>query len=176
MELPEHSIINDTVSFDLIYPLESGTVVFSDCPQYIHRNASGLHKDGGPSLEYADGTRCWALNGVRVPQELAETKAEALDCKKWIQEQNAEVRREFVRKVGVERLMVKLGSKRLDKSGDYELHQINLGGRTGEWTALKMLNPSIGIWHVEWVDKACKTVREALTWRNQSDAEPVLLT
>jgi len=176
MELPEHSIINDTVSFDLIYPLESGTVVFSDCPQYIHRNASGLHKDGGPSLEYADGTRCWALNGVRVPQELAETKAEALDCKKWIQEQNAEVRREFVRKVGVERLMVKLGSKRLDKEEDYELHEIDLGGRTGAWPALKMLNPSIGIWHVEWVDKACKTVREALTWRNQSDAEPVLLT
>ena len=164
------------VSFDLIYPLESGAVVYSDCPQCIHHNALGLHKDGGPAVAYGDGTRVWALNGVRVQQELAETKAEALDCKKWIQEQNAEVRREFVRKVGVERLLIKLGSKQIDKHGNYELHQIDLGGRTGEWPALKMLNPSIGIWHVEWVDKACKTVREALTWRNQSDAEPVSLT
>ena len=175
LELPDRSLIDDMMTFDLIYPLENGAVVYSDCP-FVHRNASGLHMDGGPALEYADGTRCWGLNGVSVPQELAEMKAEELDCKKWIQEQNAEVRREFVRKVGVERLMVKLGSKRLDKEEDYELHEIDLGGRTGAWPALKMLNPSIGIWHVEWVDKACKTVREALTWRNQSDAEPVLLT
>jgi len=175
LELPDRSLIDDMMTFDLIYPLENGAVVYSDCP-FVHRNASGLHMDGGPALEYADGTRCWGLNGVGVPQELAETKAEELECKKWIQEQNAEVRREFVRKVGVERLMVKLGSKRLDKKEDYELHEIDLGGRTGAWPALKMLNPSIGIWHVEWVDKACKTVREALTWRNQSDAKPVSLT
>ena len=175
LELPDRSLIDDMMTFDLIYPLENGAVVYSDCP-FVHRNASGLHMDGGPALEYADGTRCWGLNGVGVPRELAETKAEELECKKWIQEQNAEVRREFVRKVGVERLMVKLGSKRLDKKEDYELHEIDLGGRTGAWPALKMLNPSIGIWHVEWVDKACKTVREALTWRNQSDAKPVSLT
>jgi hypothetical protein len=175
LELPDRSLIDDMMTFDLIYPLENGAVVYSDCP-FVHRNASGLHMDGGPALEYADGTRCWWLNGVSVPQELAETKAEALDCKKWIQEQNAEVRREFVRKVGVERLLVKLGSKQIDKRGDYELHRIDLGGRTGEWPALKMLNPSIGIWHVEWVDKACKTVQDALTWRNQSDSKPVSLT
>ena len=127
-------------------------------------------------MAYGDGLSVWALNGVRVPKVLAETPAEKLNCAEWITNANAEVRREFVRKVGAERVLHKLGSTVLDKKGDYELHAIDLRGSTGKWPALKMLNPSIGIWHVEWVDKACKTVAQALAWRNQSAAKPLALT
>jgi hypothetical protein len=169
-------ILTEQRDFGLIYPLQNGATVICERPLCIKRRELRLHCENGPAVAYGDGTRVWALNGVCVPQALVETKAEALDCKDWITNANAEVRREFVRKVGAERIMVKLGSKRLDKQGDYELHEIDLQGRTGKWPALKMLNPSIGVWHVEWVDKACKTVSAALAWRNQSDAQPASLT
>jgi hypothetical protein len=97
---------------------------------------------------------------------LAETRAVEIDCNEFPKIQNVEVRREFIRKVGAERLLHKLGSKLLDKRGDYELHLLDLGGTTGKWPYLKMLNPSIGTWHVEAVGKECNTVTKALNFRN----------
>lgn len=176
LKLIDYSIIADQVDFGMVFPLEDGTVVYSDRPTEIHLNSSGLHKDFGPAVKYLDGTMVWMLNGVKCPEDLVMTKPEKLDCKKWIQHDNAEVRREFVRKIGVERLLVKLGGTKLDTAGDYELHEIDLGGSIGKWPALKMLNPSIGVWHVEWVDKACKTVDAALAWRNHGEAHPAQLT
>ncbi|MCY3018341.1 MAG: hypothetical protein NTW87_04815 [Planctomycetota bacterium] len=41
---------------------------------------------------------------------------------------------------------------------------------------LKMLNPSIGTWHVEGVTPSCTTVLEALAWRNGTDQPPAKLT
>ena len=90
--------------------------------------------------------------------------------------ENAEVRREFVRKVGIERIATACGSICLDKQGDYELLSINLGGSTGECSYLKMLNPSIGVWHLEAVPPEVDTVAKALAWRNQSDLAPIQLT
>jgi hypothetical protein len=39
------------------------------------------------------------------------------------------------------------------------------GGRGGRGVYLKMLNPSIGVWHLEGVDNACRTVQHAINWR-----------
>ena len=39
-----------------------------------------------------------------------------------------------------------------------------------------MLNPSIGIWHVEGVAPACLTVEQALNWRNQTADKPEVMT
>ncbi len=49
-------------------------------------------------------------------------------------------------------------------------------GATGKWPYLKMLNPSIGVWHMECVDRSCKTVKDAIKWRNQSEINPSILT
>ena len=135
-----------------------------------------IHCDGGPAIAYPDGWSVWALNGVRVPQWLAETPAEEIDCIEFAKIENVEVRREFIRKVGIERLCTKLKSEILDKSGDYELHLIDLDGDTGKWPYLKMLNPSIGVWHMECVARECTTVEQALKWRNQSELVPDTLT
>jgi hypothetical protein len=169
-------VLKEQLHYGPIYPLTNGATVICERPLCIHRLGTALHCENGPAIAYGDGTRVWALHGVRVPQALVETPAEKLDCADWITNANAEVRREFVRKVGAERIMIKLGSQRLDQQDEYELHEIDLKGRTGKWPALKMLNPSIGIWHVEWVDRACRTVAQALEWRNQSAAKPLALT
>ena len=144
-------------------------------PTRIRVNHSGLHCDGGPAALYPDGWAVWALNGVGVPQWLAEQRAEDIDPSRLVEIENAEVRREFVRKVGLERILYKMKARILDKQGDYELVLLELGDDRRR-PYLKMLNPSIGVWHAEGVLPICKTVAEALAWRNGTAEIPVALT
>lgn len=171
------SIIEELVFFGNVYPLENHCII-AEKLSVCKMNPSGIHCDGGPAVQYKDGSTLYALNGVIVPDWLALTPHHKLDPKTFATLTNAEVRREFIRKVGVERISLEMGAKILDKSTDnqYELLEINLGGRTGSWPYLKMLNPSIGVWHMECVDKKCKTIKDALTFRNKSSIEPEIVT
>jgi hypothetical protein len=169
------SIIDDQINFGLIYPLDHYCVICERMSK-IKTNRSGLHCDGGTALEYLDGTKIWSLNGVVVPQWLAEKRHDQIDCGEFSKIENAEVRREFVRKIGIERICKKLNAKTLDKKGDYELVEIDLLGETGKWPYLRMRNPSIDAWHMECVGRECRTVEHALNFRNQSELTPEVLT
>ena len=172
----EVDIYKATWELDIVYPLDD-VVIVSDTLREVHYNPGGqLHNSTGPAIRYEGGFCVWALNGVRVPKWLVETKDTELDPKKFAELNNVEIRREFVRKIGIERLIDKLNTEILDQDGDYELHLVDLGDEVGEWPYLKMLNPSIGVWHMECVEQACKTVKEALEWRNQSPLKPEALT
>ena len=98
-----------------------------------------------------------------------------LDGKIILKEKNAEVRREIVRKIGVEKLVRDVGAKVKDAQGNYELLMIDIDGER-ERPYLKMKNPSIGVYHVEGVSPDCKTVKEALNWRNGTDEKVEVLT
>jgi hypothetical protein len=134
-----------------------------------------IHCDGGPAIHYPDGFSIWGLNGVRVAKEIAETPAEKLDAAIILKEKNAEVRREIVRKIGIERVCFKLNAICIDKQGEYELLMLNLGDNRNR-PYLKMLNPSIGVYHIEGVHPDCTTVEKALNWRNQTEQKPFILT
>ena len=140
------------------------------------KNEHGLHCHDAAALRYRDGWGIWALNGVRMTQEQVETPAEQLNPQIVAQESNAEVRRELVRKIGVERLCAALNARVLDRAGEmYELLALDIGdGRFRPY--LKMRNPSIGVWHVEGVPPDIRTVEEALKWRNGNDRTPEVLT
>ena len=58
----------------------------------------------------------------------------------------------------------------------YELLEVDLKGQTGAWPYLKMRNPSIPVWHLEAVARECKTVADALTFRNGTSVRPEFLT
>lgn len=120
----------------------------------------------------------WFLNGVLVSQDLVETPAEKLNPRLLLKATNAEVRREIVRKIGIERVCAALATKILDKSGEYELLSLDLGdGRSRPY--LKMRNPSIGVYHIEGVAPHITTVRQAINWRAGNDQEewtPEVLT
>lgn len=163
-----------TSQISLMYPLENVCII-SDRPEQIHMKDGRLHADGKPAVKYTDGFSVWSLNGVRVTKEIAETPAMKLDPKIILKEQNAEIRREIVRKIGVERLITKLGAKVMDKRGDYELLNINIGDNRVR-PYLKMRNPSINTWHVEGIHPNCKTVEQALNWRNGTEVKPEILT
>jgi len=155
-----------------------GICFVSEKPIEIHWQNKKLHNPNGCSVLYKDGTGLYSLNGVSVPKWLVEEKAEQIDVSKFARIKNAEVRREFIRKVGMERILQKVGGKLIDKSDDgiYELYLINLGGETNYRPYLKMLNPSIGIWHLEGVLTECDTVKKALAFRNGTKDEPIYIS
>jgi hypothetical protein len=124
----------------------------------------------------ANGTKKWYRDSVRIPKYMATTPPEKLDPKRFLKIRNVEVRREFIKIVGIEKIQQSLGSEIIDKQGDYELHLLDLKGSTGKWPYLKMKNPSIGCWHLEAVDKGCGTVDQALEWRNGTPDKPTVLT
>ena len=150
------------------YPLDN-LCIFSEKPTEIHLKEKRLHHDGGPAIAFDDGgcLQCFALNGVEVPEWLAVTPAQEIDPHKFLLEKNVEVRREIIRKVGIERLIATLGAEKIDEEDDmYELLRFEVTPDGKKGTYLKMKNPSIGVFHIEGVPNDCYTVEDALTWRN----------
>jgi hypothetical protein len=160
----KYEAYKETTKISLVYPLDNICIVCKK-PTEIHMKEGRLHNDGDMSVKYEDGWGIYSLNGVSVPEWLALEKWNKIDPLEFAKIDNAEVRREFVRKVGIERIVEKCGSEVLDKQGDYELILVDLKGETGKHPYLKMKNPSIGVWHLECVDKTCQTVQDALNWR-----------
>jgi|GEM_PF-3577106 len=142
----------------------------------LHLKDGELHSERGPAVHWPDGEEeYFVLNGAHVPREIVETPASELDPRLILRERNTEVRREIVRKIGIERVCDALGAECIDRAGNYELLLLDLqDGRHRPF--LKMKNPSIGVYHIEGVAPECRTVAEALAWRNQSDVPPAMLT
>lgn len=167
-----------TANIGPVFPFENVCFV-SDRPQELHfiggETNKQLHNDKGPSILYRDGYATYTLNGVAVPKWLVETPREELDCKKLLTTTNAEIRREFVRKAGIEKVCKDLNAQVVDARDEYELLMLDLGdGRTRPY--LKMINPSIGTYHIEGVHPDCKTVDDAIKFRNKTDVEPLVKT
>jgi hypothetical protein len=147
-------------------------------PCLVVRDAAGnLHSETGPAIAWRDGYAEFFLHGVAVPEALVMTAGEDLDPREWVLKQaNVEVRREAVRKIGIERVCERLGAKVIDRQGDmYELLDLDLGDQRYR-PYLKMRNPSIGVFHIEGVHPSCRTVEAALKWRNGTANAPSVLT
>ena len=154
-------------------------VIFSERPTGLHMEGDQLHKDMAPAVSYADGFSIYSLHGVRVPKEIVMTAWDKMDVNLITKTTNAEIRRELVRKIGIERVCDKLNAQCVDKGtfagNDYELLLLDIGdGRKRPY--LKMKNPSIGVFHIEGVAPECKTVMDAIKFRNGSTITPEVVT
>ena len=133
-----------------------------------------MHKDGAAAVAYSDGWGVYALNGIRMKSDYVLTPAEQLTPETVLKETNADVRRELLRKVGIERMLSNLEHKVLEKRGTYEVLSVKLSDQVRDARYLRMLNPSVGTWHLEGVPAECDTVEKSLNWRNNNwhtDAE-----
>lgn len=147
------------------WPYENICVV-SELPLICKVNERGdLHSKDGPSIQYADGFAMYHLNGVEVSKEIAERRPEDFTKEMILSEQNVDIRREIIRKVGNERVVALLGASALDEKYGYSLLVIDYGDKRGR-PHLKMTNPSIGTLHIEGVKPECKTVLDAIEFRN----------
>jgi hypothetical protein len=154
-------------------------VVFvSERPIRLTVNETGnLHNESVMAIEYTDGWGMFYLNGVKVPEYLVVTPAEKLDMEFFKTEQNADVRTEFVRKYGIER-MLEMG-KKIDSyesydqeeqpwwwKSEYELWDMAVLFSGIEYQPyLKMKNQTTGIWHVEALSPNCHNLVEGLRER-----------
>jgi hypothetical protein len=118
------------------------------------------------------------LNGDNVPDWMVLKKDTEIDPLEITKLNNAEQRRELVRKIGYDRLAHKLGGKVLDRkemfisNGEsmfrhvYEV--VKLKGV--DWVVLKMINPSLStmdnpVYHIEGLPNTIKTVEQAINFR-----------
>lgn len=150
-----------------VFPYDTIAIVCRR-PVEINLRADGqLHKDGGMAIKYPDGWGIYYMNGVSVPKWLAETPKEDIDPNKLIKISNVQVRAEFVKKVGVLPLFLKLPNKIIDEDikNQYWLRSLEINDRN--YCALQMVNPSTGEDHIEFVTNDCQTVQDAIAFRNQ---------
>ena len=141
--------------------------IISDRPTKLlvnDRNQS--HCFDGPFCEWSDGTALYSFNGIRVPQWMAETSPENFTKEMIMNEKNADIRREIIRKIGMNKVAQLLDYKIIDQLDGYELISFDIGdGRVRPF--LKMLNPSLkDVFHIEGVPPETKTVQEAICFRN----------
>lgn len=177
----DYELLKECQPFGMVFPID-GLCVVSQPPTILKKNSSGLHCDGGPAVSYNGDNEIYALNGVVMDKKYVMTLAEHISPTDILKEKNADVRRELIRKVGIERMLSVLPAKLLHRRENYELYTIDL--TNGDPTIqdeepknarfLKMINPSIGCFHLEAVGPGIATVDDALNWRNSNkftDAE-----
>jgi hypothetical protein len=151
------------------------------CERPLIQSVNGrgqLHCETGPAMVCRDGWEIYSLNGVTVPKELVTTPAEDLSIDFFTQEKNADVKAEFVRKFGVER-MIDMGQivdtfeNYPDQNAyswwwksQYQLIDMKTAFPGLEYQPyLKMRNQTTDIWHMEAVSPACRTLKDALKER-----------
>jgi hypothetical protein len=108
--------------------------IVSDFPKEIHRDKQNRpHCETGPSHLWRDGFSIYHLNGVKVPEWVVMTPAEKIDPKQALEEKNADVQREIIRKIGPEKMLLALNAKTIDEAHDpktglsYALKEMKVG-------------------------------------------------
>jgi hypothetical protein len=137
-----------------------------------------LHCGTGPAIKFdgydAENLTSYFLNGISVPDWLVETHSSKIDISRYSSLNGADQKAEFIRKVGVER-MIDLGTK-LDSyenynkpmwtKSQYELYDMAAIYEGVPYAPhLKMQNQTTGVWHIEGVDPKCRTLEDAIRFR-----------
>lgn len=164
-------ILNSGVFATVLYE-NVAFVCIRPCLVKINEN-DDLHCIDGPAIGWVDGYCEYSLNGVWVPEYLVMTPEGELDIKFFKEEKNADVKAEFIRKYGIQR-MLSLGEKICDANNnenkwyvesEYEIW--NMGSVFNKKSApfLKMKNLTTGIYHFEGLPDNCNTIEDALKYR-----------
>ena len=156
--------VNFTKNIHLCLPYKN-IFIYSDKPVRCHWKGTRLHNETGKAVEYADGWGWYSLNGVMMKPEYVLTPAEKTTPETVLAEKNVDIRRELIRKVGVQRMLSR--GQEIDHCGTYKLIDMS-PVLTGIRYAphLLMRNPSVDdTWHLEGVGPECHTVQEAINWR-----------
>ncbi|MDX6501568.1 MAG: hypothetical protein QOG23_4828 [Blastocatellia bacterium] len=154
----------------------TGSEVIALSRPIVQLNGQQVHSEDGAAVRWPEGEEeYFVINGVRVTRVIIETPAGELDPRLILHERNAAVRREIVRKIGIERVCRGLNAQCVDRQGDYELLMLDLHDERAR-PFLKMKDPSRGIYHIEGVAPECETVASALAWRNDTHVPPAVLT
>jgi hypothetical protein len=175
-------------------PLD-GACIVSQRLTVCRRNSRGaLHCVDGPAVLYEDGYAVYAVNGVRFSPELARqfilTPKAQIDRAQVLKIENVEQRSEIIELIGVGQFLHDLAAETIDTDTidlatadisdakmwrtkstkeTYKLLKVVVG--ITDQYYLQMQNPSVPETHVEAVHPDCRTVKQALHWRNTGEVE-----
>lgn len=172
----------EMLALGMIYPMGNAVIVSQKPTHWSYNEADQLHNSSGPSFAYAGNypANAYHLNGVAVPEWLACTNEGEIDIKMYKEIQNADVKAEFIKKVGIERMLqygtmidtYKNYDNEIWNKSEYEIWDMKDIFPNVEFAPhLKMVNQTTGIWHVEALDPSCRKIPEAMKFRLEGDYE-----
>lgn len=163
----------DTIQLD-------GAWVVCEAPVETHLiDKDVLHKDGAPAVLWRDGYCQYWLNGISVPDWLVMTPETSLNLGDYNRLDGADVKMEFVRKFGVDRMVSK--GKLIDtyknypenawyNKSQYQLYDMACLFRGVEYAPhLLMKHQTMGIMALEGVSPSVRTIPQALEDRVEED-------
>ena len=145
--------------------------ILSEKPIEVCRNDIGqLHNFYGPAIKWNDGYELYRFNGIRIDKKehYATLKPDDFTKEIFSKEENADIRRELIRKVGNERLLNILDYKVIDSFEEYKLISFDIGdGRIRPH--LKMICPSTKLIHILGTRPENDTCKKALAFLFQQN-------
>ncbi|GET41997.1 hypothetical protein MiSe_68110 [Microseira wollei NIES-4236] len=128
-------------------------------------NQQRLHAEGATAIQFADGFSVYAYHDVRLPEKYGKLHPDRWRSEWLLTEENAELRRVLIQRIGDDRICQELEAIELDTWQEYTLLKIDNADIEPIYL-LKMICPSTGRIHAWRVPPDMQSAREAITWVN----------
>jgi internalin A len=148
-----------------IFPFENICLV---CDRPLHLrfdSANELHAEGEPAIAFADGYSLYFHHGVKLPEEYGKVHPDLWQAEWLLSEENAELRRVLIERIGYDRICQQLQAVELDSWQEYTLLKID-NADVEPIYLLKMTCPSTGFIHALRVPPEVRSAKEAIRWVN----------
>ncbi len=146
---------------------EQNTGLVSERPIKISFDSQNrLHAEGEPAIQFADGYSFYSYHGVTLPEEYGKLHPSHWQPQWLLKEDNAELRRILIERIGYSRICQELQATKLDSWQEYTLLKIDNQLDVEPIYLLKMTCPSTGHIHALRVPPDMKSAREAVRWVN----------
>jgi internalin A len=155
-----------------ILPFEKICLV-CDRPLHLRFDAENrLHAEGEPAIAFADGYSLYFHHGVKLPEKYGKVHPDRWQAQWLLSEENAELRRLLIQRIGYDRICQELEATELDSWQEYTLLSIEFDddlddeGNAKPMYLLKMACPSTGFIHALRVPPDLESAQEAIRWVN----------
>jgi hypothetical protein len=184
-EINNHFIFFAIVPGRVFYAGHKASFVSSRVVQANNTKRLVLHNEKSYAFKKSGKANYYYFRGRDCPEWVITCKAKDMEKRKTaFFRLNVEQRRVVLERLGPKSIIRSLGAKTIDTQGDYKLLEVEIpvaspwGGTTRRACKfLQMKNPSMDDHHLEGVDNSCKTVEEAIKWRNHGATTlPLALT
>ncbi|MEG4280645.1 leucine-rich repeat domain-containing protein, partial [Microcoleus sp. MON1_C1] len=155
-----------------ILPFEKICII-CDRPLHLRFDAENrLHAEGEPAIAFADGYSLYFHHGVKLPEKYGRVHPDRWQPEWLLSEENAELRRLLIQRIGYDRICQELAVTELDSWQEYTLLSIEFEddfdneGNAKPVYLLKMTCPSTGFIHALRVPPDVRSAKEAIRWVN----------
>lgn len=140
-------------------------VMVCNRPEFIKRDEQGrLHSDRSMSIRFRDGWGLYHWHGVEVSAQII-LKPYELTATQALGEQNAEVRRVIIERIGMERFLSEAGAISIHKHDMGELFFIDLPGDPDQvLRSVRVKDPSTGRFYFLRVPPSIDRAEDAVAW------------